>query len=126
MDSQTNLMNCSLKDNLTFNTGTASAAGQVLSAQIQANNKELKESLATASSNLVYNSGTNMSAWEYWQNIYYPTTISTSYPVYIRDRAEDKGKQAFEIIKMLQDKRFMDLKTVRDFIDAMDLLIKTL
>ena len=102
MDSQMNLMNCSLEDNLTFNAGTTTGG----------------------TNDLVYRQ--SMSAWEYWQNIYYPTTITTSYPVYIRDRAEDKGKQAFEIIKMLQDKRFMDLKTVRDFIDAMDLLIKTL
>lgn len=91
-----NVFNCSLNDNLTFFTPNP-------------------------------HSGTHdHSCWDYWQNIYYPSTVTTSYPVYIQDRAKDNGRQAFEIIKMLQDKKLMNLKTVRDFIDAMDLLIKIL
>jgi hypothetical protein len=68
----------------------------------------------------------NGSAWDYWQNFYYPQVIRESYPIYIRERAEDKGKQAFEVIKMLQDKKFMKFEKVSDFIDAMDALIKIL
>lgn len=68
----------------------------------------------------------NGSAWDFWQNCYYPQVIRESYPVYIQNRAEDKGKQAFEIIKQLQDKRLMKLEKVSDFIDAMDCLIKIL
>ena len=69
---------------------------------------------------------TDYSCWDYWHQDYYPQVIRESYPVYIRERAEDKGKQAFEIIKMLKDKRFLKLETVGDFIDAMDALIKIL
>ena len=73
-----------------------------------------------------YFSYPELSCWQYWQNYYYPQVIRESYPVYIRERAEDKGKQAFEIIKMLKDSRFLKLDTVGDFIDLMDKLIKIL
>jgi hypothetical protein len=66
------------------------------------------------------------SAWGYWQDQYYPQIIRESYPVYIQDRAKDVGKQAFEIIKAMQDKKLMKLDTVKDFIEAMDCLIKIL
>jgi len=66
------------------------------------------------------------SCWDYWHRDYYPQVIRESYPVYIRERAEDKGKQAFEIIKMLSDKKVIKMDKVKDFIDIMDLLIKIL
>lgn len=66
------------------------------------------------------------STWDYWQDLYYPQVIKTSYPVYIQERAQDKGKQAFEIIKMLQDKKLIKLDKVSDFVEAMDCLIKIL
>ena len=72
------------------------------------------------------NAVNNLSLWDYWTNQYYPQVIHPSYPVYIQERAKDSGKQAFEIIKALQDKKLMNLKTVADFIEAMDTLIKTL
>jgi hypothetical protein len=68
----------------------------------------------------------NMSCWNYWQNYYYPHVIRESYPVYINERAKDKGKQAFEIIKILKDKKLVKLQKVSDFIDLMDELIKIL
>lgn len=64
--------------------------------------------------------------WDYYQNCYYPYVIRESYPVYIQEKALDKGKQAFEIIKILKDKRLVQLKKVSDFIDLMDALIKIL
>lgn len=64
--------------------------------------------------------------WDYWQNCYYPQIIYPSYPVYIQERAKDNGKKAFEIIKMLADKKMVKLDKVKDFIDLMDLLIKIL
>jgi len=64
--------------------------------------------------------------WDYWQNWYYPTVIRESYPVYLGERARDKGKQAFEIIKILKDKKFVKLEKVANFIDLMDELIKIL
>ena len=68
----------------------------------------------------------NLSCWDYWQERYYPQIIRESYPIYIGERAKDNGKQAFEIIKALMDKKLLKLDTVRDFIEAMDLLINTL
>ena len=68
----------------------------------------------------------NYTCWDYWTNNYYPQVIRESYPVYIQERAKDKGKQAFEIIKILKDKKAIHLKTVGDFIDLMDELIKIL
>lgn len=68
----------------------------------------------------------NSTVWDYWQDLYYPQVIRTSYPVYIQERAQDKGKQAFEIIKMLQDKKLIKLDKVSDFVEAMDCLIKIL
>lgn len=72
--------------------------------------------------NLVY-SGTS---WGFWRDYYYPQVIRESYPVYIQERAKDNGKQAFEVIKALQDKKLIKLEKVSDFIEAMDTLIKLL
>lgn len=66
------------------------------------------------------------SCWSYWQDWYYPNTIINSYPVYIREQAQDNGKKAFEILKHLQDKKLMKIEKVADFIEAMDVLIKIL
>lgn len=68
----------------------------------------------------------HLSAWDYYQNYYYPYVIKESYPVYIQERAQDKGKQAFEIIKSLKDKKLLKIDKVEDFIEAMDTLIKIL
>ncbi len=70
--------------------------------------------------------GNTMSCWGYWQDYYYPNVIRESYPVYIGERAIDKGKQAYEIIKILKDKKLVKLEKVSDFIDLMDELIKIL
>lgn len=67
-----------------------------------------------------------ISGWDYWHQYYYPYVIRESYPVYIQERAQDKGKQAYEIIKTLNDKHLLKLDTVRDFIEAMDTLLKIL
>lgn len=62
----------------------------------------------------------------YWDDFYYPKVIQESYPVYIQERAEDKGKKAFELIKILKDKKLLQIKTVEDFIEAMTTLINIL
>ena len=64
------------------------------------------------------------SVWGFWEGYYYPQVIRKSYPVYIQERTLDRGKKAFEIIKILKDKRFINLEKVGDFIDLMDELIK--
>ena len=75
-----------------------------------------------------YSIGDNLqlTGWSYWQDYYYPYVIRESYPVYVKERSEDKGKQAFEIVKILKDKGFVKLGKVGDFIDLMDELIKIL
>jgi hypothetical protein len=75
-----------------------------------------------------YNLGAHFggTCWEYWQNNYYPQVIKESYPVYISERAKDEGKKAFEIIKMLNDKKLLNIEKVSDFIELMDTLIKIL
>lgn len=75
--------------------------------------------------NALYQVG-NLTGWDYFQNYYYPYVIKESYPVYIQERAQDKGKQAFEILKVLKDKGLVNIKKVEDFIEAMDALIKVL
>ena len=104
-------MSAKLDDNLNFQTQT--------------------DNLVQTSS--LYNSGdfaeatqTMYKSWDWWQDRYYPQVIRESYPIYIQERAQDKGKQAFEIIKMLKDKKLIKLETVGDFIEAMDALIKIL
>ena len=74
---------------------------------------------------LVYRPQPN-TLWDYWSGWYYPQVIKESYPVYIRERASDEGKKAFEIIKMLQDKKIIKFDKVKDFVEAMDALIKIL
>lgn len=93
------ILNCSLNDNLTFTLGN--------------------HLTASGSSNYT------TSCWDYWQRDYYPYIVQ-SYPVYIQERARDKGKMAFEIIKILKDKKIVELEKVGDFIDLMDELIKIL
>ena len=66
------------------------------------------------------------SLWNYWQNDYYPFVIKESYPVYIQERAMDKGKHAFELLKALMDKKLLKIEKVSDFIEAMDTILKTL
>lgn len=73
-----------------------------------------------------YDNQTAIGAFQFWQTDYYPRVIKESYPVYIQERARDKGKQAFEIIKVLKDKKLVDMRKVGDFIDLMDELIKIL
>lgn len=64
--------------------------------------------------------------WDYWQDWYYPYIVRKSYPVYIRERSYDNGKKAYEIVKILTDKKLVKIDKVKDFIDIMDELIKIL
>jgi len=58
-----------------------------------------------------------------YSNYSYPVPVYiSSYPVYVKDSA----KQAFEIIKVLQDKKLLKLDKVSDFIEVMDAIIEKL
>ena len=95
---------------------------------IQASN--LSQQAVTTQANTLntvyYGDQSGGTLWNYWQNQYYPYVIRESYPVYIQERAMDKGKQAFEILKALMDKDLVKIDKVKDFIEAMDTLLKTL
>lgn len=102
-DKTQTVLNCTVGDNLTFTVDSSSYdIGSTTSA------------------------GTPISCWHYWTDDYYPQVIYTSYPVYMQEKAKDKGRQAFELIKMLKDKRFINIEKVGDFINLMDELIKIL
>jgi hypothetical protein len=111
------MMDCNLDSNLNLQSSNCS-------------NPNIQTAGLTGSqinaTNLTGIQASGTTAWEYWQEYYYPQVIRESYPVYIQERSKDSGKQAFEIIKTLQDKKLMKLETVKDFIDAMDSLIKIL
>lgn len=116
------MMDCNLDDNLSLDkSGIANIIGEtshnaVNSTQFACDDNSIK----------IFDDAANYTCWDYWRNDYYPHIIRESYPVYIQERAKDKGKQAFEIIKILKDKKLVQLKTVGDFIDLMDELIKIL
>lgn len=99
-------------------------AMNMLSAHVQGMNIVLSASQAQA--NVVYYADSNGTLWNYWQNQYYPYVIRESYPVYIQERAMDKGKHAFELLKALMDKGLIKVDKVKDFIEAMDTILKTL
>lgn len=120
------MMNCSLNDNMTFNAPdslTNSGASSVSSA---ATSSSSINSSGTTNANLVYYPHGHTTVWDYWQGWYYPQVIRESYPVYIQEKALDKGKKAFEIVKILKDKELIRMERVKDFIDLMDELIKIL
>lgn len=90
---------------------------------------EFLDTTAKALNNLTIGDNYNAqvtSCWHWWEEQYYPRVIRESYPVYIQERSLDKGKQAYEIIKMLRDKRFINVDKTTDFIEIMDSLIKML
>lgn len=122
--------------NLVSYSAKSSSPGNIVGANYGHDNlAELKQELAnyntnyigdkiTSSDNTKYQ--TQLSSWHWWEDYYYPRVIKESYPVYIQEKALDKGKQAYEIIKMMKDKRFVKLDTGADFIEIMDALIKIL
>ncbi len=114
MDNQVKaVMQCKLDSNLSFKAEDMALSG-------------LGSKIGDFPNSGGLNSNPVLTGWGWWKCEYYPKVIRESYPVYIQERAQDKGKQAFEIIKALQDKKLMRLETVADFIEAMDTLIKTL
>lgn len=113
------MMSCPINDNFQITSLTSASNGNGV---IEA---------FTASSDTMQTAGYSYiqyptSPWEFWRDYYYPTIIRESYPVYIKEKAVDKGKQAFEIIKALKDKKLLNVEKVDDFIEAMDTLLKTL
>lgn len=125
------LLDSKLDDNLSvnfvgFNTSGSGYNSGDLSTYTTGGNLNSGATITNAVYRYDGNTAGPLTGWSYFTNYYYPQVIRESYPVYLQERAQDKGKQAFEIIKSLQDKKLMKLDKVSDFIDAMDTLIKIL
>lgn len=106
-----------------------SVTGQNIQNQMDLNSTNaisMQYNTGSASNALYVYPGSGTTLWKYWHEDYYPHVIKESYPVYIQERAMDKGKQAFEILKALMDKGLVKVDKVKDFIEAMDILLKTL
>ena len=116
------MMNASLDNGLSFTASAVPASGNVSMNYTTSGTPTLGGTSSSPSGV----SSNSLTCWGYWRDYYYPAVIRESYPVYIEERAKDKGKQAFEIIKVLKDKKLVDLRKVSDFIDLMDELIKIL
>lgn len=88
------------------------------------------QTISTSGGNTIswsYTPGTSSpTLWNYWTDCYYPQVILQSYPVYFQEKSMDKGKQAFELLKALMDKNLVKVDKVKDFIEAMDTILKTL
>lgn len=110
-----------------INTLYCSVDGQNIVANYTSNASSLNDCLSAAT---LSGSGLEMSKaatlWSYWRDDYYPYVIKESYPVYIQEKSMDKGKQAFELLKALMDKNLVKVEKVKDFIEAMDTILKTL
>ena len=115
------MMNSSLDSGLSFKA--QSVAGQP---RMAVNASYIGDPTVESTSKLTVGTANTLTCWGYWRDYYYPTVIRESYPVYLTERAVDKGKQAFEIIKVLKDKKLVKLDKVGDFIDLMDSLISIL
>ena len=101
-----NVMNCTV-DSDSFRINQSSASGDLLE------------------QNLFHNE-TSPTCWKWWQDYYYPAIIKESYPIYIQEKAKDKGKLSYEIIKVLRDKGLIEVNKVKDFMKLMDTLISLL
>lgn len=118
-DTTLSMLSCSVDNNLNINASSLTFGDTNLSGDFTAGGQ---------TTDLLYRTGTsdNLSCWHWWQDYYYPSVITNYYPVYIRERALDKGKQAYEIIKMLKDKGLVEIDTVKKFMSLMDALINML
>lgn len=113
------MMNCSMTGLSIQTTGSGGASGTI------AYSNSASGGSAGVTNSIYYGDPPN-TAWGYWQQYYYPQVILQSYPVYLQNKAMDKGKQAFEICKSLLDKKLIKLDKVSDFVEAMDTILKTL
>jgi hypothetical protein len=68
----------------------------------------------------------NMNDW--WHD-YYPHEYPITYPqyyFYAQPNVEDKTSKAFKIANKLLEKKFIDLPTVKEFIDIVNAIVEVL
>lgn len=136
MDSNNNVnamqaMNCNLDSNLSFSWNSGSGEtdqGSSINNMTGMVNPGYEVNYQSGTTGLTSfsNNCNTITGWDYWHTCYYPQVIHTSYPVYIQEKAKDNGKQAFELIKGLMDRKLVKLNTVKEFVDLMDFFIKQL
>jgi len=61
--------------------------------------------------------------WDWWREYYYPTYYPVYYPQTIH---EDKGKKAIEVVKALMETKTIQVKTIKQFVELLDKLMKIL
>lgn len=106
-----------------------SVSGQNIDTSSMTSSTQSLNNLTSQGSNtntVYYYDSTPNTLWGYWSGVYYPQIIRESYPVYIQEKAMDKGKQAYELVKALMDKKLLNVEKVKDFVEAMDTILKTL
>jgi len=66
--------------------------------------------------------------WPSYQEWYHPIVKEyyVNYPVWTYIKDQSKTEQAFKIAQKLQEKKLINLKTVKDFIDFVNELIEIL
>ena len=121
MNQAMQMLNCSVNG-----LNISSSAGPQTSVYSNTLGNAAMISQTNAVQTVCYGDSQGGTLWQFWQNLYYPYVIKESYPVYIQEKAMDKGKQAFELLKALMDKGLVKVDKVKDFIEAMDTILKTL
>lgn len=116
------MLNCSVDNNLNFSASNVGADYTLT----KANDFDNTVTAGGTSGDSLKNTQDTLSCWSWWQDYYYPSVITTVYPVYVQERALDKGKKAYEIIKMLKDKKLLEITSVKKFMEMMDALINIL
>ena len=84
----------------------------------------LDRSVTYGGSNFVYSPSKTekYNCFDYYQHYYwYPMYIPQTYVL-----NEDKGKKSLEVLKTLMDEKVITIKTVKQFCELMDRLIKIL
>lgn len=112
------ILNCSVDSNLNFSSDSNS--------NIITNGTCADGTYSGTDISFYTDGGGQNGCWNYWQGCYYPYVIKESYPVYLQERAKDKGKVSYELIKGLIDKKLIKINTVKEFINLMDFFLKIL
>ncbi len=65
---------------------------------------------------------------QYWYPDWYYPTVREYYPVYYGywQSNQDKHQQAFNVARMLVDKKIVELKKVKDFIELVENIFKVM
>ena len=77
----------------------------------------------TVATTVAGTAGDIIQGYDYYRNWWYPTFYPYSSTTILQ---EDKGIKAKDILCMLMDKKLVSIRTVKDFVNMMDEIIKIL